>query len=165
MPERISREAAVAGIELPPGKCLACELMRGEGAPVSLWEEEDFVCLLPRLGVAFGQVLIVPRRHVVRFVELPSDTWLRMSALAQRVACAVERCLEPARCYVASLGTPRDDVPMSCPHLHIHVIPVMDSDARPAQVLTWSNGVIRAEEAELLGLRDRLRGLLEAPGR
>ncbi|MCA9645505.1 MAG: HIT family protein [Polyangiaceae bacterium] len=162
MPERISRDAAVANIELPPGKCLACELIRGMGGAVSLWEQPDFVCLLPRLGVAFGQVLIVPRRHVVRFVELPSETWLAMSALAQRVACALERTLEPARCYVASLGTPRSDVPMSCAHLHIHVIPVLDPDARPAQVLTWSGGVIRAEEAELLDLRRRLRRALEA---
>lgn len=164
MPERISREAAVASIELPQGKCLACELLTGRGGPLVLWESPDVVALLPRLGVAFGQVLIVPRRHVVRFADLSGETWLQMSALAQRVAQAMERHFEPARCYVASLGTPRCDVPMSCPHLHIHVIPVTDPDARPAQVLTWSNGVIRGDTEELEALREDLSGLLGAVG-
>ncbi len=161
MPERISREAAVASIKLPPGKCLACELMTGGGEPLVLWEVPRVVALLPRLGVAWGQVLILPRRHVVRFSELDPETWLEMSSLAQRVARALERRFEPARCYVASLGTARSDVPMSCPHLHIHVIPVMDADARPAQVLTWSGGVVRGEAGELETLRDQLLALLE----
>ncbi|MCA9631370.1 MAG: HIT family protein [Myxococcales bacterium] len=160
MPERISREAAVASIELPEGKCLACQLVAGAGGALTLLETERLVALLPRLGVAFGQVLIVPRVHVERFTDLPRQAWLEMSELARSIAQAIERCLEPARCYVASLGTPRADVPMSCAHLHVHVIPVMDPDARPAQVLTWSNGVVRGEPAELEALRVRLSAAL-----
>ena len=63
--------------------------------------------------------------------------------------------LAPARCYVASLGTDAD-VPMSSPHVHLHVVPV-ERDERPRDVLTWEHGVLVPSDVDLADLAARLR--------
>lgn len=161
MPTRIDRADAVAQIDLPSGKCLACELLAGRfGEPLIVFSTETVVALLPRQGTVWGQVLVLPRAHLTTFESTPVGLWLAMSEVSHRVARALERVFKPARCYVASLGTAREDVPMSSPHLHFHVMPVMDPDARPRQILTWSNGVVVGTEAELASLREQLSAAL-----
>jgi diadenosine tetraphosphate (Ap4A) HIT family hydrolase len=102
----------------------------------------------------------VPRQHTTTFAELPSECWVNAAKLAHDVARAVERTMSPARCYIASLGTASDDVLISAPHVHLHVIPVDDPVARPHQVLTWANGVYVGLDDDWLELRDRLRAAM-----
>lgn len=91
--------------------------------------------------------MVVLHEHVERFADLEAEHWREASALAHRAASSLEARLSPKRCYVASLGTDLTDLPMTCPHLHLHVIPVFESGARPAQVLSWADGVGDADEA------------------
>ena len=86
-----------------------------------------------------------------------TSQWAAASALAREAAIAAEGALDPARCYVAALGTSEAGLPMTFPHLHLHVIPVPDARLRPREVLTWQNGVLDAEEAEWEALAESLR--------
>ena len=51
---------------------------------------------------------------------------------------------------------------MTSAHLHLHVIPLTERDARPASVLTWEHGVVVAEEHEWQALRDEIRRAFDA---
>jgi diadenosine tetraphosphate (Ap4A) HIT family hydrolase len=107
--------------------------------------------------VRWGHALVLSKQHVTSFSELSAAHWREMSEQARRAAFAVERALAPARCYVASLGTSEADVPITSPHLHLHVVPVYDPDDRPSRVLTWEHGVLEAELSEWHALAESLR--------
>jgi diadenosine tetraphosphate (Ap4A) HIT family hydrolase len=143
---RLTREQAVEAItrEMRGASCLMCALLAGK--PMVLAQTEHAVALLPRYGLVRGHAIVATRAHRTRFDEVETAAWQSVSRLALEVARITERELAPARCYVASLGTARDDIPMTCSHLHQHVVPVHDADARPAEVLTWAHGVERLSD-------------------
>ena len=108
--------------------------------------------------VRWGHALVTLRRHVVRLSDLTSEEWRDTMELTRQLGCALEAALDPARVYIAALGTDLDHLPMTFPHLHVHVLPVPESGARPREVLTWEHGVLEASESEWDTLREQIRG-------
>lgn len=159
----IDRETALrrAGEGLSEGTCLICHLV--ENAAVVARGARARV-LLPRMGRAEGHLLVALDRHVTSFAAVGDDEWAEASALALRAARALEAALRPARCYVASLGSALGGLPMSSPHLHVHVLPVDDPAARPGRVLSWEDGVFAASEAEAAAILGRVRAAWGAVG-
>jgi len=151
-PTRLDRAAAVARIESSGDMgCVPCALAR---SAEPLAENDHAVAVLSRYPVRWGHTLIVLRQHLTSLDAVSPEIWAGASALAHASGRALERALAPNRCYVAALGTGVSGLPMSFPHLHLHVIPVAP-DARPSEVLTWRDGVFDGtteEWAELRGL-------------
>jgi hypothetical protein len=60
--------------------------------------------------------------------------------------------------YTAALGS-SSELPMTYAHFHLHVVPVLDEgeSARPAQVFSWSSGVVSYTETEAKELVSELR--------
>ena len=151
---RIDRAAALARIAAgPPSDCVPCDLAR---CPDPLARSAHAVAVLTRYPVRWGHVMVILRAHAERLGDVAPEVWADASRLAHAAAVAVERALDPARCYVASLGTSDDSLPMTFPHLHLHVIPVADPAARPSDVLTWRNGIVDGAPDEWAALRARL---------
>lgn len=109
----------------------------------------------------WGHILVLLRPHVIHLADVPLTLWQDLNTEAWRMARALRACLAPSRVWVASLGAQREDLPMTSPHLHVHVIPLGDEDPRPREVLTWQNGVVDAEPGEWQHLVRALRSELE----
>ena len=141
--ERLSRGQAVSRIEgLDIAGCLMCWLMQQPSQRVTRVVERDGAAVVvPQFAVRCGHLLVVPARHVTSMSDLGRAGWAQLCDLAYVASLAVERALTPVRCYIASLGSARSDVPMTSPHLHLHLIPIYQADERPAEVLTWRHGV------------------------
>jgi len=147
----------MAALAQRPEGCLICALRDGAlGDPLVIARAEGCTALLPRYALRRGHVMVLLDQHVERMSDVDAGLWQRVTALAHGAACTLERVLQPARCYVASLGTSRTDLPMTSPHIHVHVIPIEDADAKPSRVLTWEHGVFVADEAEWQALRVQL---------
>lgn len=156
---RISRAAAVATLEREPRPdCLVCAMVASGRRVIAAGRHA--VAALDRFPRHWGHALVLARRHVTGFSDLAPGEWAEVAAMAARVAAALEAVIEPARVYVASLGSARGDLPMSSPHLHVHVIPVPDPDLRPREVLTWQGGVLEAGEIEWRRLERELASAL-----
>ena len=154
MPHRIDRDTAMGLIrELHGRECTMCTLLRTEPP---LRENRFASAVLSRFPTRWGHVLVILKQHRLRLEELTSEQWAGASALAFDSGRAIERALQPSRCYVASLGTSDPDLSMTFPHLHLHVIPVSEPAARPAEVLTWRHGVFQGTEREWRSLRSDL---------
>ena len=158
MPYLISREQAVARVTRERGAdCLICELReRADESGLLLHRDGYTTVLLSRYPRQWGHILVLLDQHCTRFAELPPGVWSAVSAASHRAARMLERALQPARCYIASLGSAREDLPMSSPHLHMHVIPIADADARPAEIFSWQRGVYDAPPDEWRALRELL---------
>ncbi|MBI5513658.1 MAG: HIT domain-containing protein [Deltaproteobacteria bacterium] len=163
MSQRITREEALARVHHPDGGCWMCTLARASYAPEDVVVARDGASVrLDRLGCTHGHLLVVPEVHETRVEELPLARYLALQALAWEAARALGAVLSPRRIWVAALGAP-DPLPMSFPHGHLHVVPIHEGGeaARPARVLTWSEGVVAYEDDEaralVLALREALR--------
>ncbi len=161
---RIARADAVARVvaERAGEGCLMCELLEGRAGALHVLEEDAFaVVALARYALRPGHALVIARAHVTSIAALDAAAWLALAAAARRACVAIEAALAPARCYVASLGTDAE-VPMSSPHVHLHVVPV-ERDERPRDVLTWEHGVFVPNDIDLADLAARLRAAWPSP--
>lgn len=155
---RLTRDQAFA-IAAGTAGCLGCALARG-GAGARTVRAGTFASLVvPRLSLREGHGMVVLHDHVERWSELGEDAADEMFRMARAAARSLERTLRPPRVYVASLGTAERGVPVSSPHLHVHVVPLLREDERPSEVLTWAHGVLDLDA----DAQARMAAMLDAP--
>jgi diadenosine tetraphosphate (Ap4A) HIT family hydrolase len=162
----ITRDQAIERVaaERQGEPCLVCAMRDGKlGTPHVIARGQQCRVVLARYAVRRGHALVLLDQHVTRFADVDDAAWAEATALALSTARRIERALSPVRCYVASLGSVEPDLPMSSPHLHLHVVPIYEPDDKPSRVLTWAHGVIAASDAELAELAAVLRD--QAPAR
>lgn len=163
----VTREAALESMksEQLPGACLVCALRDGEAGPrYTLATTPRTTTLLSRYPRRWGHVMVLLNAHVTRFEEVEGAAWLEAGAQALRAARALERALSPVRCYVASFGTPKPDIAMSSPHLHLHVVPTYDEGDRPKTVFDADLGFYAGDEEDWRELHARVARAWEVTG-
>lgn len=143
------------------GGCVMCRLASPEHAGDWIAQSEHGVVVLDGYGATRGHLLVIARRHVERASDLDWPVFSDLQRLVWQASRALQLELSPARVYVASLGAARP-LPMSFPHHHTHLVPIYETDerARPANVFSWSSGVVSYGEAEAQQLCDSLRSAL-----
>jgi diadenosine tetraphosphate (Ap4A) HIT family hydrolase len=137
--------------------CVMCALAHGGADVPFIARNEHAVVLLDRFACRAGHLMIIPRRHVERLGDLPWEIFVDVQQLVYEASQAIDACLKPARVFTATLGA-AVELPMTYSHHHVHVIPVYETDerARPARVLSWTEGVIVYDDAEARELSRRL---------
>lgn len=159
MPERISRAEALARIALEGGRpdCLMCAIRDRAVGPVhAIHEDADTLVMLPRYVTRWGQLMVLPKPHATRFVDVDPALWARVNTLAHRAARVAERVARPHRVYVASTGSGAE-LTQSSRHLHVHVVPLHDPDDKPSSIFSWQEGVLVGSDPEWAALRDDYR--------
>lgn len=148
MPQLLTRAAALAALEQSTvaGSCLVCNLLEQHSSLV-LHRGMYATVLLSAYPRFWGQTMICLHRHVEKFEEVQAAEWEETSKLTLLYAKKLEAALEPARVYVAALGSVQPLL-HTCPHLHVNLLPVYDVSLKPADVFTWANGVYSGSEAE-----------------
>ncbi len=141
---------------MPVRACPMCTLLSSEARHVSLHAETARRLSSPGFPLSWGHVLVAAHAHTTCFADADEALLTEMAALAHRYARILEARLAPARVYVASLGSDREGLAMTTPHLHYHVVPVKERAARPSEVFTWENGVWDGSNAEWDALAETL---------
>ena len=83
--------SARGSVEGGAANCVFCAIVEGETSATEVYRDDDFVAFLDAHPVFPGHVLMVPRRHVQTYDELPEDLagpWLRASQALVRGAKA-----------------------------------------------------------------------------
>jgi diadenosine tetraphosphate (Ap4A) HIT family hydrolase len=158
MPRLVSRDEALERIRLErgPAPCLMCAIRdRAAGAVYAVHEDVRQLVVLPRYVRRWGQLMVIPKRHTTTFAGVDDDDFAETNRLALRAARAVERVMEPRRCYLASTGSSAGELTQSSTHLHVHVIPLLVPDDKPSDIFSWSEGVWIADPDEWEDLRRR----------
>jgi len=154
----LALQAEAAGLPAAGG-CLPCALLASQRLHSDcLAQSGHGVVLVNRFACRERHLLVLARRHVEHIHQLSGEEHADLQRLAFQAAVALEARFHPVRIYTAVLGSSAP-LPMSYPHLHVHVVPVMESDerARPARVFTWSEGVWVYDEADARALAGELR--------
>ena len=154
--QRLADETAAVS---PQGQCMACGLVgsaAGEDAHIA--GTEHGVVVLNRYAQREGHLMVIARAHIEQTHEMPYAVYAELQRAVYVATRVLQHRFRPARIYTAALGSP---VPLqnSYPHVHFHVVPVMETDerARPARVFSWSEGVVMYDDDEAAALVDGLR--------
>ena len=140
------------------GGCVMCALANGGARSMLVAESAHGAVLLDRYGCRRGHLLVVAKQHVERASALDWETFVDLQRLVFDATSVVDAHFKPARVFTATLGA-AVELPQTFPHYHVHVIPVYETDerARPARVLSWSEGVVVYDDAEADGICRELR--------
>ncbi|HVY25934.1 MAG TPA: HIT domain-containing protein [Polyangiaceae bacterium] len=141
-----------------PGDCVMCALAARRDPELLVLEHNAGSVVLDRFGNRAGHLLVVGSRHVQRATELSWAEYSELQRLTYDACHALERALKPKRVYTAALGSSLE-LPMTYAHFHLHVVPLLEEGegTRPAEVFSWSHGVVSYDESEARSLVSELR--------
>ena len=133
--------------------CVMCALANGGAGSLLVAQSEHGVVLLDRFACRYGHLMVVAKAHVERATALDWAVFADLQRLVFDATGAIEACFKPARVFTATLGA-AVELPQTYSHYHVHVIPVAETDerARPARVLSWSEGVVVYDDGEADGI-------------
>lgn len=99
--------------------CTFCAIIAGTLAATMIYEDDHLVAFLDHKPVFRGHVLLVPRQHIQRLSDLPTDRVTEFFLMSQRL----ERAVEDGLGSDGSMILINNVISQSVPHLHLHVIP------------------------------------------
>ncbi len=97
------------------------KIIRGEIPCHKVAETEDHIAFLDINPIAEGHTLIVPKKEVDYFFDLPDDLLQSTLSFSQQIAKAIDQALDPLRTGVIIQG-------LEVPHAHVHLIPLYKHD-------------------------------------
>jgi histidine triad (HIT) family protein len=107
-----------------PDECLFCRIANGHEPASIVYQSDVAVGFLDARPVFPGHTLLVPRQHVVTYLDLPGELIGPFFAAGQQVAAAVTTGMGAQGTFVAMNNV----VSQSVAHLHLHVVPRTKGD-------------------------------------
>jgi histidine triad (HIT) family protein len=104
--------------------CLFCQIVNGEKAALSVFEDDLTFAFLDHRPLFPGHVLLLPKAHHETLPDLPPELLAPLFGSAQRLCRAVEKGMGAAGTFVAI----NNKVSQSVPHLHLHIVPRRPKD-------------------------------------
>ncbi|MCF0235884.1 MAG: HIT family protein [Bacteroidaceae bacterium] len=106
------------------------KIAAGEIPSYKCAESEDFYAFLDINPVAWGHVLVIPRKEVDYIFDLDDETLAGLHLFAARVARALRSVVPCTKVGLTVMG-------LEVPHAHIHLVPLQqegDMDFRKAKL-------------------------------
>jgi histidine triad (HIT) family protein len=126
---------------------LFSKIVAGEIPAERLREDDEFLAFLDIRPIRPGHTLVIPKREIDHFFDLPDDLLGGLMVFAKPVANAIREETGAARVGCAVVG-------IEVPHAHLHLLPVdgvYDIDFRQASP---------ADPDDLKAMGERLRARL-----
>lgn len=93
------------------------KIIEGEIPCHKIAENDEHIAFLDINPIARGHTLIVPKKEVDYFFDLPDELYHSTMAFAKAISGAIDRALEPLRTGIIVQG-------LEVPHAHLHLIPL-----------------------------------------
>ena len=133
--------------------CLFCKIAAGAIPCHKVYEDADVLAFLDIGPIVRGHTLVIPRQHVVNYLDCPAEIAAKIAMVMPRLCRAVAAAAGAPACHV--LVNNGAAAMQSVMHLHQHILPRWDGDhfhlPWPAQKLDAEKGAeLAAAVAELL---------------
>ena len=93
------------------------KIVSGEIPAFKVAEDENHLAFLDIFPLAYGHVLVIPKKEVDYIFDLSSDEYSALFRFARKVANAMDEVLVCKRIGLAVIG-------LEVPHAHIHLVPL-----------------------------------------
>lgn len=92
-------------------------IINGEIPAYKIREDENFIAFLDAFPLVKGHVLVVPKREIDRFFDIPDELLAQLLVFAKPIAKAIEKEIPCKRCGIEVVG-------LEVPHAHLHLLPI-----------------------------------------
>ena len=93
------------------------KIIEGEIPSHKVAETEDHIAFLDINPIAEGHTLVVPKKEIDYFFDLPDELMQSTMDFSRTIAKAIDEALNPLRTGVIVQG-------LEVPHAHVHLIPL-----------------------------------------
>ncbi len=101
--------------------CEFCRVVRGDEPADVIYENEVTMAFAPIAPAVGGHTLVIPRQHVVDFLDAGDELLGEVASTTRRVALAIKSALSPEGFNV--ITSSGEAATQTVFHLHIHVVP------------------------------------------
>jgi histidine triad (HIT) family protein len=113
-----------------------------------LAENHQFIAFLDIMPLAKGHTLIVPKKEVDRFFDLPDSELASINLFAKKIATAIEKTFPCDRIGISVIG-------LEVPHAHMHLVPLTSSND-----LNFTNPKLKLTGTELADIAQQIKANL-----
>lgn len=119
------------------------KIIQGEIPSYKIHEDERTISILTIEPIQLGHSLVIPKKEVNHWFEVPEADYLQVQINAQRLAQAIQAATDCPRVMTATVG-------FEVPHFHLHLIPA------------WSQGDLmfskaqRRSETEMKAIQEKI---------
>ncbi|MDL1971073.1 MAG: HIT family protein [Candidatus Desulfofervidaceae bacterium] len=106
--------------------CIFCKIVQGEIPATKVYEDSQVLAFMDINPLNKGHTLVIPKRHAETIWEISPEDLTSVIQVAQKVALAIEKGLNPDGLTVVQLN--KKAAGQVVPHLHIHLIPRFEND-------------------------------------
>lgn len=93
------------------------KIVSGDIPAFKVAEDENYLAFLDIFPLAYGHVLVIPKKEIDYIFDIDSDEYLGLFTFAKKVAEAMKKVVVCKRIGLAIVG-------LEVPHAHIHLIPL-----------------------------------------
>jgi len=93
------------------------KIVSGQLPAFKVAEDENFLAFLDTFPLAYGHVLVIPKKETDYIFDITSEEYLDLFKFARQVAKAMDKVIVCNRIGVAVVG-------LEVPHAHIHLVPL-----------------------------------------
>jgi histidine triad (HIT) family protein len=93
------------------------KILSGELPGRVVWQDDEVAALLTNRPIRPGHALVVPKREIDHWVDVPAPLNARLFEAAQRVGRAIQATFPCAKVGVAVVG-------LEVRHVHLHLVPI-----------------------------------------
>lgn len=97
------------------------KIIAGEIPSYKIAENDLFFAFLDIFPLVEGHVLVVPKKEVDKFFDMPEEYLSAILLFAQPIARAIEQSFPCNRCGLSVVG-------LEVPHAHLHLMPINSAD-------------------------------------
>ena len=93
------------------------KIVKGDLPAFKVYEDKNHLAFLDIFPLAYGHVLVIPKKEIDYIFDLPTDEYLTLLKFAKKVAKAMDKVIVCERIGIAVIG-------LEVPHAHIHLVPL-----------------------------------------
>lgn len=95
------------------------KIIAGELPCYKIFEDENTFSFLALDQVTPGHTLVIPKKEINHWVDVPEEIFLSVQANALKIGKAVHQAMKTPRVLTATVG-------FEVPHYHLHLIPAQN---------------------------------------
>lgn len=97
------------------------KIINGEIPSFRIAENDKFYAFLDINPLVEGHTLVIPKKEVDKFFDMPEDYLSEILVFAKPIASAMEKAFKCNRCGISVVG-------IEVPHAHLHIVPLNSAD-------------------------------------
>ena len=124
------------------------QIVSGDIPAFKVAEDEYHLAFLDIFPLAYGHVLVIPKKETDYLFDIASDEYLELFRFAQKVAKSMDKVIVCKRIGIAVVG-------LEVPHAHIHLVPL-----NSVADINFEKPKLKFSEKKMLKIAQEIRAVI-----